>query len=102
MYLRIVTFHLTGLSPREYAAHAQQIADVFTGWPGLLSKVWLADAENNTYGGVYLFDSQQAAEASRHTAVFTGMLTSPHFTDVSITEFDVLEGPTAVTTPAAG
>ena len=97
MYVRIVTFALADLSPEAYTAHAEQIADAFTCWPGLLTKVWLADPADNTYGGVYLFESRDAAQASRGTAVFAGLLDSPHFEDLSIREFDVLDGPTAVT-----
>lgn len=97
MYVRIVTFHLADLSPEHYAAHCDRIADVFNAWPGLISKVWLADAASNTYGGVYLFESRRAAEASRETEVFAGMRANPHFADLSISEFDVLAGPTAVT-----
>lgn len=97
MYVRIVTFTLADLSPEAYTAHAEQIAEVFTAWPGLLTKVWLADPETNTYGGVYVFGSPDAAEASRDTAAFAGLRDSSHFAELSIREFDVLDSPTAVT-----
>lgn len=97
MYVRIVTFTLADLSPEDYTAHAERIAGAFTAWPGLLSKVWLADPATNSYGGVYVFESPDAAQASRETAVFAGLLDSPHFAELSIREFDVLDGPTAVT-----
>lgn len=97
MYVRIVTFALVDLSPEDYASHAEQVAGAFTAWPGLLTKAWLADPATDTYGGVYVFESRDAAQASRDTAVFTGLLDSPHFAELSIREFDVLDGPTAVT-----
>lgn len=97
MYVRIVTFRLEGLSPEAYAGHADHIADAFRSWPGLLTKVWLADPDANTYGGIYVFTSRDAAEASRDTDVFASLLASPHFADLSISEFQVLDGPTGVT-----
>ncbi len=95
--MRIVTFALADLAPEAYTAQAEQIAAAFIAWPVLLTKVWLADPDTNTYGGVYVFASRDAAQASRDTAVFGGLLDSPHFAELSIREFAVLDGPTAVT-----
>jgi hypothetical protein len=97
MYVRIVTFQLADLPPDAYQAHALEVADTFTAWPGLLSKVWLADAAAGTYGGIYVFDGQEAADASRRTDAFAGMVANAHFTDLSIAEYEVLAAPTAVT-----
>ena len=49
------------------------------------------------YGGVYLFDSQQAANQSRSTPGFKAMLENSAFADLSVREYDVLEQPTAIT-----
>jgi len=97
MYVRIVTFRLHSLTADAYQAHAVEIADQFNSWPGLRSKVWLADREADTYGGVYLFDTREAADCSRETDLFQLMRQSPYFTDLRIEEFEVLDAPTAVT-----
>lgn len=97
MYVRIVTFRLHDLAPEAYVAHAEEVAPAFDGWPGLISKIWLADAGAGTYGGVYLFDSRESADASRSSATFTGMCSNPHFADLAIEEHDVLAAPTART-----
>ena len=97
MYTRIVTFHLAGVSADEYQAVAASAADSFAAWPGLISKLWLADHHANTYGGVYVFESSEAAAASRETDLFRTMAANPVFVDVRISEFGVLDGPTAIT-----
>lgn len=97
MYARIVTFQLAGLSADEYLAVAEDAAHSFANWPGLVSKLWLADDHHNTYGGIYVFDSSAAAAASRDTELFRAMVANPAFSNVTISEFDVLPGPTAIT-----
>ena len=37
-------------------------APTFANLPGLLAKIWLRDPESNTYGGLYLWDDQEAYE----------------------------------------
>jgi hypothetical protein len=90
VYIRIVTFRLADLPADSYEA----LADAFSTWPGLRSKLWLADATPDTYGGVYLFDDRQA-DASRHTDLFTSMTANPHFAELHIAEHGVLADPSA-------
>jgi hypothetical protein len=101
MILRIVTFKLHGVDDDTYRAHTVAIADVFNRWPGLRFKLWLADRTTGTYGGAYLFDGREAADASRASGAFAAMLANPSFVDLAIEEFDVLAEPTAVTAPTA-
>jgi Putative mono-oxygenase ydhR len=98
MYIRIVTFGLT-IPVDEYEGIATELAPGFAEWPGLLAKWWLGDVSSGTYGGVYLFSGREAADLSRSTALFTGLLESPALRDVEVREYDLLEAPTAVTAP---
>jgi hypothetical protein len=97
MYARIVTFRLDGLTASEYQDHVAAVAPAFTTWPGLLAKVWIADDEGGTYGGVYLFADRDSADRSRDTDLFRPMATNPMFADLSVREFAVLDEPTAIT-----
>ena len=99
MHVRIVTFGLN-VPAEAYAARAAHKAPEFTDWPGLLGKWWLADPSTGTYGGVYLFASQQHADRSRDTDLFRDMFANPALKDVTVREFDVLDAPTAITAPA--
>ena len=54
MHIQIVNFHLKGLSHNDYAKACEEVfGPAFTQVDGLLSKIWLANAETNTYGGIY-------------------------------------------------
>ena len=99
MRIRIVTFGLN-IPADTYTAHAEQIAPGFTAWPGLAAKWWLADVASETFGGVYVFTSEQDAERSRETELFLGMFTDSSLKDVTVREYDVLEAPTAITAPS--
>jgi hypothetical protein len=98
MYVRIVTFRLDGLTAAEYHDRAVGLAPAFTAWPGLLAKVWIADGDAETYGGIYLFADRASADRSRDTGVYRLMAANPAFADLSVREFDVLDEPTAITT----
>ena len=76
MRIRIVTFGLN-IPAETYTAHAVHVAPAFTQWPGLLGKWWLDDTSAGSFGGVYLFASRHAADRSRETDLFRGMLDRP-------------------------
>jgi hypothetical protein len=99
MYARIVSFTLTGPSHDEYLTNATAMAGEFNTWPGLHAKYWLADRTQRRYGGFYLFENVDAARLSRTTALFDQMMANPAFGDLTIQEFDILDEPTAITTP---
>jgi Putative mono-oxygenase ydhR len=98
MHIRIVTFTLDGIDADRYADMADTVAPGFTEWPGLEAKFWLADRGSGTYGGVYVFESTEAADESRRSELYRAMVTNPHFADIDVHEFRVLDGPTATTT----
>ena len=97
MYARIITFRLDGLTPDEYRDRAAAIAPAFTEWPGLLAKVWIADVEAGTYGGIYIFADRASADRSRETDLFRGLAANPPFAEVAVREFEVVEEATAIT-----
>src|SRR5262245_30311183 len=100
MYIRIVTFELN-IPAEAYGAHAVHLAPGFTAWPGLLGKWWLGgETDSGTFGGVYLFASQQDADRSRQTELFRDMLANPALRGVTVREYDVLDAPTAISAPA--
>ncbi len=100
MYARIVTFRLDGLTAAEYQDHVAAVAPAFTTWPGLLAKVWIADDESGTYGGIYRFADRDSADHTRDTDLFRSMAANPMFADLAVREFSVLSEPTAITAAA--
>ena len=97
MHVQIINFNLTGVTEEQYGGLCDQLASTFAAVPGLLSKVWLADPETNTYGGVYLWKDREALDAYKQSELFQMVATHPNLENVTSKEFGILEGPTEVT-----
>ena len=102
--IQIVQFRLAGISDAEYVAHAELLAPRFRQLPGLVSKVWLANADANTFGGLYTWRDRAAVEQYRTSDTYAQLTGNPHFVKLSDHEFTILPNPTQVTAPvfAAG
>ena len=97
MHILIINFNLEGVDRAQYQEICDQVAPVFAGVPGLISKQWLANEETNTYGGVYLWRDREAMEAFKSSEIFSQVANNPAFTDVTATDFEILDGPSKVT-----
>ena len=97
MYVQVVSFNLKDTTEQEYRAVCDQEAPVFGELPGLIAKYWLADAETNTYGGVYLWESREALDEYLNGEVWVAAKADPHITSVTSREYGILDGPTRVT-----
>ena len=97
-YIQVVNFNLEGITHDDFMGVAESVAPNFAPLDGLISKVWLSDKANNTYGGVYSWASQDACEAYRSGELYAGALpNNPNFVNLLDNGFDVLEGPSKVT-----
>ena len=72
---------------------AQPIADT----PGLRWKVWLMNEVEREAGGIYLFESEEAAQAYLGGPIVAAAKASPGITNITAKLFDVLERHTAIT-----
>jgi hypothetical protein len=72
---------------------AQPIADT----PGLQWKVWLMNEADNEAGGIYLFESKDAAEAYIGGPIVAGLKANSAFSNISAKLFDVLPEHSAIT-----
>lgn len=97
MEIVIVNFSLDNMTEAEYRQLCDQTAPAFAAVDGLQSKVWLADADTNTYGGVYAFESVAAVDAFFASQLFADVAAHPNLVDASVRRFGVLEDPTRVT-----
>lgn len=97
MHIQIVTFNLNGVSDSDYRGLCDQLAPAIAEAPGLISKVWLADPEGNTYGGVYTWVDRNAMEAFATTELFKGVASDPSLANLSSRDFAVIEAPSRVT-----
>jgi quinol monooxygenase YgiN len=97
VFIQIVNFNLKDITVKEYEDLCDHIAGAFAQVPGLLSKVWLADPEANTFGGIYTWRDEQALRSYQATELFQNVIQNPHFANITAREFSVLEAPTRVT-----
>jgi len=97
MHSLIINFNIQGISHDQYKGACDELAATFATIPGLISKQWLANEETNTYGGVYLWRDREAMEAFKSSEIFSQVANNPAFTDVTATDFEILDGPSKVT-----
>ena len=97
MHIQVINFNLEGISRAEYEAVCNELAEAFAVLPGLISKHWLADDENNTYGGVYIWESKDAYEGYLKSDLFARVGANPALANIVSKDFDIIEGPTRVT-----
>jgi hypothetical protein len=100
MHVQIVTFGLNGITEEQYRESCQSETDTFAGLPGLLCKIWLRDADANTYGGVYLWRDRDSYERYVTGEIFQSIGDDPTLENVSSRDFGVFEDLTAATQPA--
>jgi hypothetical protein len=97
MHVQVINFELEGIEEGAYRAMCDELAPAFAAIPGLLSKVWLADADTGTFGGVYLWVDEAAYVAFTQSDLFHAVATNPNLRNISSRAFGVLDAPTAVT-----
>jgi len=64
---------------------------------GLISKVWLADEQKNTFGGFYLWETKAAMEAFMHSELVAAVVSRPFVKNVSSVDFTVNEAASKIT-----
>ncbi len=97
MHIQVVNFQLKDMGEGEFRALCDELAPAFGALPGLVSKVWLADAASGTYGGVYTWADEASYVAFTRSELFAAVASNPHFANVTSRDFGVLEAPTRVT-----
>ena len=97
MHLLMITFQLNGISEADYLARNKEDATLLARFPGLYSKVQLADAAANTYGGMYLWKDERAMEAFAHSDIVKAIAARPYLTNFSIKDYDIEEERSHVT-----
>lgn len=83
-------------TPAAYEAASAPAAAFIAGVPGLAWKIWPISEERSEAGGIYLFESAEAASAFA-LQVAAMLSADPTFSNVSIKQFGVIEALTAVT-----
>ena len=99
MHAQVVTFGLDGITEEQFREAAGADAPTFANLPGLLAKIWLRDPESNTYGGLYLWDDQDAYERYIKGEVFNAIKADQNLNNVESRDFGVFEDLSSRTMP---
>ena len=98
MHAQLITYQLRDISQADYLAQmVEPDSPVLANVPGLISKVWLADEEKNSFGGFYLWEDTSAMEAFMHSDLVKAVVSRPFVTNVSSVDFEVNESASSIT-----
>ncbi len=97
MQILVVTFHLEGISEADYLGACNQLAPAISEAPGLIGKTFIANAQTNSYGGVYFWRDQQSLDAFKQSDIWQAVATNPALVGIDVQDFGVLEEPSRVT-----
>ncbi|TCJ18792.1 hypothetical protein EPD60_03260 [Flaviaesturariibacter flavus] len=98
MHAQIITYQLKDISQADYLKKmVDPDAPVLANVNGLISKVWLANEEKNTFGGFYLWESKEAMETFMHSDLVKTVVSRPFVTNVSSVDYTVNEVASKIT-----
>jgi Putative mono-oxygenase ydhR len=99
MHVQVVTYRLADISDPEFIEANREFAEMMAAVPGLLAKVWLKDAEDNVYGGLYLWENQAACESFLSGELWAEVVNDDSVLDLASHDFAVMEELTRTTQP---
>ena len=98
MQAQIITYQLKDISQAEYLKKmVEPDAPILAKVNGLISKVWLADVEKNSFGGFYLWESKEAMETFMHSDLVKAVVSRPFVKNVSSVDYTVNEKASRIT-----
>jgi hypothetical protein len=103
MHAQVVTYRLAddvgGMSDDEFIEANRDFAEMMVAVPGLLAKIWIKNADENVYGGIYLWRDRHAYEDFVAGELWGSVLGDEAIVALSSNDFDVMEDPTKRTQP---
>ena len=96
-YAQIFTYHIDLPTKEAYLKNfVDPYAEALSKVNGLISKVWMADYKNK-YASFYLWESKEAMDAFMNSPMVAGLGKIPFLTNLSITEYPVVEEASEIT-----
>jgi heme-degrading monooxygenase HmoA len=90
MHVQIVNFNLKDMTDAEFRSMANEVAPAFASVPGLIGKIWLADAGKDTYGGVYIWQDAAAMQAYLASDLGQGVTGNPNFANLTSRDLTIV------------
>ncbi len=86
-----------GQDDAQQAEHLLAAAERISGLPGLQWKLWTYDDSDRAAGGIYLFDTEEHAQAWGDEMMPASLGRLPGVSDIEVRYFDIDERLTAIT-----
>jgi hypothetical protein len=86
----MVTLDFSGSFP-DLERDASRLANPIANVPGLRWKIWLANPDTNSAGGLYLFETEQALHKFVDGPIAAEITNRPDFTNITMKVFQVME-----------
>jgi putative monooxygenase ydhR len=98
MQAQLITYRLQDISQADYLKQmVQPDAPILANVKGLISKVWLADEEKNSFGGFYLWESKSAMEDFMNSDLVKAVVSRPFVKNVSSVDYEVNQNASFIT-----
>jgi hypothetical protein len=98
MQAQVITYQLKDITQAEYLKQmVEPDAPILAEVKGLISKVWLANEEKNTFGGFYLWENKTAMEDFMHSDLVKAVVSRPFVENVSSVDFEVNQKASLIT-----
>jgi hypothetical protein len=98
MQAQLITYQLKDISQVDYLKQmVEPDAPILANVPGLISKTWLVDEAQNTFGGFYLWESKTAMNDFMHSDLVKAVVSRPYVTNVSSVDFEVNQTASLIT-----
>lgn len=98
MHAQLITYQLHDIPQAEYLKQmVEPDAPVIAKVKGLISKVWLADEEKNTFGGFYLWENKSAMEEFMHSDLVKAVVSRPFVKNVASVDYEVNQNASLIT-----
>ena len=98
MHAQLITYQLQDISQPEYLKQmVEPDAPILAKVKGLISKVWLADIEKNTFGGFYLWENKTAMEDFMKSDLVKAVVSRPFVKNVSSVDYEVNQSASLIT-----
>jgi quinol monooxygenase YgiN len=97
MHIQIVTFQLADIDADAYRALAVDIAAAWALVPGLKAKYWLDNEAENSFGGIYHWESREHMESYLASELYQSLLRNPQLRSAASRDFALIERATEIT-----
>lgn len=98
LHAQLITYQLEGISVKEYKKQmVKPDGPILAKVDGLISKVWLADEEKNSYGGFYVWESKEHMETFMKSDLVKAVVSRPFVTNVNSVDYQINKKASKVT-----